>query len=457
MPTKRLSTELLVIGGGTAGLRIAMQAADHGYKTILCEGAEVGGTCLNRGCIPTKALLQASHTYRAIHEAKALGITATPRLNVTILMRWVNGIIQEGRDHIELAIKKQKLLTLIRANARFIGKNEVRAGNTRIRAKKIIIATGAVTAIPPIKGLNKVPYLTSDDLFTLKRLPGSIAIIGGGYIAMECATFFAQLGSKVTILEKLPHILGMLDDDIRSPLQKHYEEQGMAIHTSVDLDEVRKQKEKIAVAYIKAKKRFTLVADTLLVATGRVPNTAHLDLQKAGIGLGEHKEIPVNAFFQTKNPSIYAVGDVNGKSLFAHAAKREGILALQNALDDAKNSLDYNLVPWAVFTEPPVAGIGLSEMQARGARCKIGIMKAPFSGAGRAKIMGETIGFVKIVYNQESRNILGAVILGAHADDLIHEIAAVMNSSSPTVDVIKKTIHTHPTLSEVFDGLREVR
>jgi pyruvate/2-oxoglutarate dehydrogenase complex dihydrolipoamide dehydrogenase (E3) component len=445
--------EVMIIGGGTGGLRLALQAAKT-HSTILFEPGAMGGTCLNTGCIPTKALLHAAHLFEQTKNLSEFGITATPKLNFTKLMGRMQGIVSFGREHAEQSVKKNDNLTLVKAKATFLGKDTVIANGKRYTASKIVIATGASNFVPPIPGLKNVEFLDNEKLMSLKKLPKSVTLIGGGYISMEFATFFRALGSKVTVLEAMPSILGMLDEDVRDVLQETYESKRITFHTNAKISDIAQKAGKITISFSIDDKKKTITSEALVVATGRKANTATLNLANAGVGISNRGAIEVNEFLQTSNPHIFAMGDCTTLPMFAHAVKRESKVILTNlAAKRIKDLQKTNLkiMPWVVFTNPNVAGVGLSEKQAIEQKKKFSIKKIPFKRVGRARIIGETEGFVKIIYEIKTNVILGAAIVGPSADTLLHEIVAVMNSKEPTMDVISRSIHAHPTLSEVFD------
>jgi pyruvate/2-oxoglutarate dehydrogenase complex dihydrolipoamide dehydrogenase (E3) component len=445
--------EVMVIGGGTGGLRLALQAAKT-HSTILFEPNAMGGTCLNTGCIPTKALLHAAHLFEQTKNLSEFGITATPKLNFTKLMARMQGIVAFGREHSEQSVIKSDNLTHIRAYASFVGKDTVIANGKQFTASKIIIATGASNFVPPIPGIKDVDFLDNEKLMSLETLPKSVTLIGGGYISMEFATFFRALGSKVTVLEAMPSILGMLDEDVRDTLKDVYVSKGVIFHTNAKISDVVQKTGKITIKFTVGDKSKTVTSESLVVATGRKANTATLNLANAGVGISNRGAIEVNEFLQTSNPHIFAMGDCTTLPMFAHAVKRESKVILTNIAAKRKKDLEktrLNIMPWVVFTNPNVAGVGLSEKQALDQKKKFTIKKIPFKRVGRASIIGETEGFVKIIYEVKTKVILGAAIIGPSADTLLHEIVAVMNSKEPTIDVISRSIHAHPTLSEVFD------
>jgi len=446
-----MKKDVIIIGGGTAGLRLAMKLTNAGKSVALFETGNLGGlggTCLNVGCIPTKALLHASSLFRESKDLAKFGIKVNSEFNFRKLVERVKGIVKEGQDHIKKSIKRKNLTVVMKA-ASFINEDTVKAGNVTCSADHIIISTGSKNAIPPIKGLDRVPFLTNETVLDMKRFPKSIIMIGGGYICMEFATFFRELGAKVTILEKAPDILMMLDEDVREELKSLYKD--MTIHTDADIHECRKKKQ-FEVDYTVKGKKLKIKADALFVSTGRVPNTEHLDLKNAGVEVDHHCNIIVNEKLQTTNRKIYAVGDCNGKAMFAHAAKRESAIVLHNILNEQKQEMFHDLIPWAVFTHPPIAGVGMNIHMVESKGIPYEVKKSYFT-IGRAEIIAHTDGFVKVIIEKGTGKILGAFIIGINADDMIHEFVAVMNSASPTFETIKKTIHVHPTLSEVMENL----
>lgn len=439
-----MKCDLLVIGGGTSGLRVAINAAMNGKKTILAEPGKLGGTCLNRGCIPTKAMIHAASLYADCKDSSWLGIQGKPTLNFNKLMQRVRHLVKEGRDHIDGSLPIPRL-TILRSKARFLDHKRVQVGKHVIEPYKVIIATGGRPAVAPINGIDGVPYWTSDDIIKIKTKPRSLIILGGGYISMEFAAFFTNIGTKVTIVERWDRPLKALAPDMTSLLQERYEKRGVNFLLGTDVLGVRTRGKSVELEYKKGRKKHTVKADHLLVATGRAPNI-DMDLDKAGIRVGKRDVIEVDSYLRTSNRNVFAIGDVNGRAPFAHAAKREGTIALHNAFSTRLQRMDWEGVPWAVFTDPPVAGVGVLPGQVP---ANHELIRAEYSDVGRAAVMGKRDGFITVYVEKGTGKILGCYIVGARADDLIHEYAAVMHSTSPTIDTIRKTIHIHPTLSEI--------
>lgn len=450
--------DLIVIGGGTGGLRLALRAAHAGLKTAIVDSSQkLGGTCLNTGCIPTKALLHAAELYRACNEAGTFGIEIREvKANFKKIMARMRSIVAEGQAHIAKSVKARGL-TVFHERAAFVNAKTLQAGKRLLHAGKFVVATGAHPIVPNIRGLDSLEQgqaMVSDDVLHLNALPSSLAIIGGGYIALEFATFFSALGTKVTILEHGSRILKELDSDVTTLIETAYKKQGIQFLKGCLIQEVVRAAGSVSITCAQEGKPRLVNASHLLVATGRAPNTFGLCLEKAGVKLNEHGGIVVNEMLETATPGIYAFGDVIGKAPFAHAAKRESYIVMENVLHETGLRMLFDAVPWAVFTHPPIAGIGMSEEKAWAAGIPYGVQKAAFERAGRAAIMRQTSGFVKLVYERKSRKLLGACCVGPRADDIIHEFVAFMLMNA-TIDDVHAAIHIHPTLSEVVEALQE--
>ncbi|MDO8480927.1 MAG: NAD(P)/FAD-dependent oxidoreductase [Nanoarchaeota archaeon] len=440
-----MNYDVILIGGGTAGLAGALRLAEAGKEVLLAEPKALGGTCLNTGCIPSKAMLHASEVFVQCGKAGELGILARPRVDFKKLMARVRGFVSEGQEGIRQSMPHRNL-TVLRHKARLVGKRSVEIAGKTYSAKRIIIATGSVNLNPAIPGLDAAKHYTNENILTLKKLPKRVLCVGGGYISMEYATFFSQLGSKVTILEAGAHVLGMLDDDARKELLGA--NTALNIVTKTNIRRIRESRGTIIVDL--PTRSFT--GDALIVAAGRVPHTAGLNLASAGVDTDERGAIKVDEQFRTANRRVYAVGDCTGRAMFAHTAKREIDFVIHRLLNTESRIPDLGLVPWVVFTSPPVAGVGLSEREAKKKGFHTGTLKAPFSYVGRAAILGQERGFAKLVYDLKTGKILGSTIVGPRADDLIHELTALMNMNA-TVRDLRMVIHAHPTLSEIFSEL----
>lgn len=453
-----VTCELLVIGGGTGGLRLALMAAREGHETVIADPGVLGGTCLNTGCIPSKTLLHAAELFHEMRRAQEFGLhTSNVSADFAAVMQRMHRIVYEGQEHVKESVNNRKHLRVVKGKAAFVSRNAVQVGQARVKAKRVVIATGARPVVPKISGIEQVKAMVSDDVLELREQPRSLLVIGGGYIALELATFFNALGTEVVVIEHNPRILKEVDEEVTQLLQRLYEKRGVRFLLGREIVRVEKEKAGVKVVVKQGEKgrEEHIAGEKLLVATGRAPNSAGLILEKAGVKVNERGGIEVNEFLETSQQGIYAMGDVTGRAPFAHAAKRESYLVLHNAFGRKKEAMPFSLVPWAIFTYPPIAAVGLSEAKAKEQKLKYGMQRAEFARAGRATVMGKTEGFVKVLYEKKTRKILGAVIIGARADDLIHEYVALLTAGA-TIDTLHRVIHIHPTLSEVNEALSDV-
>lgn len=445
-----MRAEVLVIGAGTAGLRTAMTASSNGLKTVLVGDGQIAGTCLNTGCIPTKTMLYAAEQMASAKKPR-VGVSLSAKPNFAAIMRRVRAISKEGRDHATKAVKANKNLTYLEGRATFAAKNVVEVGQYRIVAERIIVATGTKAFIPPIPGLNDVPFMTNEEVVELTKKPRHVMLLGGGYISCEYATFFARLGIKVTIIERGDGVLSVLDEDIRKPIRQSLESMGVRILTNAVASKVT-HKKGIYTVTLTAKSARRVTGDCLVVCCGRVPNTQGLGLENAHIKINKRGFIETDLTCRTSNKSVYAIGDVNGVSLFAHTAKREGWIALEHILFEKHSRMDYDKIPWAVFTAPVAAGVGMSEFQLQANNESYEVLEAEFSHCGKAKIIQEDEGKVKVLH--QKGKIVGAFIVGPQADNLIHEFVALMHMGKMGVATLQRMVHAHPTLAEVCESLR---
>jgi dihydrolipoamide dehydrogenase len=446
--------DLIVIGGGTGGLRAAYKSALAGYKTALIDPGVLGGTCLNTGCVPTKAMLYASGLFDNSKRLRGLGINVgKPKVNFKGLMKRVLGIVGSGQRHVEESVKT-KNLEVVREKASFVGPQTIKAGKIEFFGKKIIIATGSRYRRLKVNGSEEVFCMDVAEVLKLKKLPKSIAIIGAGYIAMEFATFFNQLGVDVTVIESENRILPFVDSEVSGEVFEEYEKKGVKFRLRSEVVELgNRGRLKGLVIKDSSGKKFKIFVDEILIAIGRISSTEDLDLKKSGVEVDSAGAIKVNDFLRTTNKNIYAIGDVIGKAPFAHAARTEALIALENSMMNGKKKMDFSKVGWSVFTSPPISGVGMSETELKKNKIKYGVLRSKFSETGRAVVMGKTTGLLKVFYEKKTDKILGAVIFGVRADDLIHEFVTLLHFRG-TVKKMREIVHVHPTVSEVIGALR---
>lgn len=435
-----LETDICVIGGGSGGLSVAAGASQMGAPTVLIEGGEMGGDCLNYGCVPSKALLAASHHAHAWTTAAPFGIRATaPEVDFPAVIDHVHGVI-DGIAPVDSQERFEGLgVTVIREWARFIDERTVQAGETRIRARRFVIATGSSPVAPPIPGLDSVPYLTNETIFDNREQPEHLLVIGGGPIGLEMAQAHRRLGSRVTVLEAF-RAFGKDDPELTAIALRRIRADGVDIREGVKIAAVE------AGPVIVLEDGERIEGSHLLVAAGRKANVERLDLDAAGI---EHtgKGIRVDACLRTTNRRVYAIGDVAGGLQFTHVAGYHAGIAIRNILFRLPARAKTDIVPWVTYTDPELAWVGAQEDEAREANGEINILRWPFAENDRASAERLGSGFVKVITTRKGR-ILGAGIVGAHAGELIG-LWALAISKGMKIGDIAGTVLPYPTLGEV--------
>lgn len=445
--------DLAIIGGGPAGYVGAIRAAQLGGSVVLIEKDKLGGTCLNVGCIPTKALITSAEVYKECQKATEFGVyVENAKAHFAKMVRRKDQIVSELRAGVEYLIRNNKV-TLKRGIGRLKSKGEIEVIYSAsdevedVRADKIMIATGSETAFLPVPGIDLAGVITSTEALELEAVPQDIVIIGGGVIGIEFGSLFATLGSKVTIIEMMPTILPGFDQEITKRLKAMLVRTGVSIHTRAKLREIVEEREggSKEVLFGDGEKTYEVESEIVLVATGRKPFTKELGLEVVGIEMKDGA-ILVDEYLKTSVDGIFAAGDVIGGHMLAHVAFEEGKVAVENALSQRKK-MDYKSVPKCVFSSPEVASVGLSEEEAKEKGMSVKVSKFPFSANPRAVTMGETTGVVKIISERNTGRIVGFHIIGPRAADLIAE-GALAVQIGVTADELGRTIHAHPTLPE---------
>jgi len=444
------SYEIVVIGGGPGGYVSALHAAELGKKTALIEADFLGGTCLNRGCIPSKTYLKHSEVIEQIEKARDWGIeTGALTFSFDKMKKRKDEVIERLRGGIAFLLKQGKIDVYNGYGSLLAGgrvKVKTESGEETIQADKVIIATGSTPSVPPIPGLDSVQYDTSDTIFDLLDIPKSVIIIGGGVIGVEFATIFASLKTEVTIIEAAHRIVPTEDAEASKFLANILKKKGIKLHVGAKVQKVEETSGVKTVVCVDAKgKELSLEAETLLVSTGRRPNlsaTKEVSLEQNG------PFIQVNDQMETSMANVFAVGDVIGGWQLAHAASAEGVVAANNAAG-ALDRIDYKVMPRCIYTLPEIASVGLSEEEARKQGIEVLTEKFDFSGSGKAISAGEPEGFTKVIFEAKYGEIIGVVMAGAHVTEMISEASAFMYLEG-TVEEAAKMIHPHPTISETF-------
>ncbi len=440
--------DLAIIGGGSAGYVAAIRAADLGLSVLLVENRELGGTCLNRGCIPTKALLKSAEIYREAQESKIFGINVPEvSYHLSAINEWKENCIRRLVQGVDFLLKSRRVV-VERGTGRLVDTNtvEVTRGEDKayFKARDIIIATGSEPAMIPAFKIDRVNVLTSDEALNVDSIPEDILIVGAGAIGIEFANFFSAFGSKVTIVEMMPQVVPTLKDKrIATLVQRILNKKGVDVKLGAKIENIEIKDNGIVHSTLDTGE--TLQNHKVLVSIGRKLNSDGLGLEDAGVKI-DRGRIIVDEYLRTNVPHIYAVGDVTGGLLLAHKAQKEGeVVAEVIAGKDVK--MDYRVVPWAIFSTPEIASVGLTEEEAAEEGIAFSVGEFPFVANGKAVTMNETDGIVKVVARKDNSQILGAQIVGPDASVIISELALAVQMRV-TLQDIAKTIHTHPTLPE---------
>ena len=448
--------DLVVIGAGPGGYTAAIKAAQLGMKTAIVEkGKNLGGTCLNVGCIPSKALLSSSELFHeAQHGFKSHGIKAEGvTMDVAAMMKRKNGVVRKMSRGIDYLMNKNGI-EHVSGSGRIVnaGEVEVTGGEAArtLKTKRILIATGSSVSGLPFLEFDGETVLSSDHAIALGQAPESMIVIGGGAIGLELGSVWARLGTKVTVVEFLPRIAAMFDEDITQALQKLLQKQGLKFHLGTGVESAEKTKTGIKLTAAKGDKSLELEAEKVLVAVGRKPNTDGLGAAEAGVELDERGRIQTDAEWQTNVPGIYAIGDVIAGPMLAHKAEQEAVAAVERMAGKA-GRVNYDTIPWVIYTAPEVAAVGLTEAEAKEKGHEVSVGAFPFQANGRAVAGARADGSAKIIADKATDRVLGAQILSANASELIAEAVLLMEFDGSAED-LARTIHAHPTMSE---GLRE--
>ena len=448
--------DLLVIGAGPGGYTAAIKAAQLGMKTAIVEkGKNLGGTCLNVGCIPSKALLSSSELFHeAQHGFKSHGIKAEGvTMDVAAMMKRKDGVVRKMARGIDYLMNKNGI-EHVSGSGRIVnaGEVEVTGGEaTRtLKTKRILIATGSSVSGLPFLEFDGETVLSSDHAIALGQAPESMIVIGGGAIGLELGSVWARLGTKVTVVEFLTRIAAIFDEDITQALQKLLQKQGLKFHLGTGVESAEKTKTGIKLTAAKGDKSLELEAEKVLVAVGRKPNTDGLGATEAGVELDERGRIRTDAEWQTNVPGIYAIGDVIAGPMLAHKAEQEAVAAVERMAGKA-GRVNYDTIPWVIYTAPEVAAVGLTEAEAKEKGHEVSVGAFPFQANGRAVAGAHADGLAKVIADKATDRVLGTQILSANASELIAEAVLLMEFDGSAED-LARTIHAHPTMSE---GLRE--
>jgi pyruvate/2-oxoglutarate dehydrogenase complex dihydrolipoamide dehydrogenase (E3) component len=453
MPT---SFDAIVIGTGQAGPALAARLAGARMKVAVIERDRFGGTCVNDGCTPTKAMVASAYAARMAARAEEYGVQlpGAPQVDMKRVQARKDAIVATSSANVEKWMRGLEGATVYRGHARFSGPNRVRVGDEELNAQRIFIDVGGRPLVPKMPGLDQVPYLTNVSLMGVDFLPEHLIVIGGSYIGLEFGHMFRRFGSRVTIVEMAPRLIAREDEDVSQAMKDILEAEGVEIRLNAECLEAARVGNEVEVGVGCAEGAPRIRGSHLLLAVGRVPNTEDLGLEAAGIAKDKRGYIEVDDALRTTNPNVWALGDCNGKGAFTHTAYNDYEIVADNLLSDASRKWTDRIPVYALYTDPPLGRVGMSEAEIRKAGVKALVGKRPMTRVARAVEKGETHGFLKIHVEADSKRILGAALLGTSCDEAAHSLIDAVYARTPVTE-FQRHVRIHPNVSELLPTVLE--
>lgn len=447
----RQNFDAIVIGAGQAGPFIAARLAQAGKQVALIERKLFGGTCVNTGCMPTKTMVASAYAAHLARRAADYGVVTNAPVGIDMkrVQARAAEVTLNARTGLEGWLKSMPGCTVIEGQARFESANTVRVGEQLLTAPTIFINVGGRANVPNMPGVNTVPFLTNTTILQLDFVPKHLVVVGGSYIGLEFAQMFRRFGSKVTIVEQSPRLIGREDEDVSLAIATILENEGIALRTHAECISLAAHAEGVEVHVSCTQGTPTVVGSHVLLAVGRVPNTHDLGLDRAGVEVDARGYIKVDDHLQTNVPGVFALGDCNGRGAFTHTSYNDFEIVAANLIDGEDRRVSQRIPAYALYIDPPLGRVGMTEAQARASGRKLLIGTRPMSKVGRAIEKGETQGFMKVIADAQSKRILGASILGVGGDEAIHGVIDVMNADVPYLK-LQQAVPIHPTVSELI-------
>jgi pyruvate/2-oxoglutarate dehydrogenase complex dihydrolipoamide dehydrogenase (E3) component len=445
--------DAIVIGTGQAAPALCARLDREGLKTALVERKLLGGTCVNVGCIPTKTLVASARAAHVARRGAEYGFSAG---EVRVDMRAVKGrkdsVVKQSSDGVANWIAGMKNVTLIRGHARFSARRTVSVNGRTLEAERVFINVGGRALVPDIPGVKEVPYLTNTTMMEVDFLPEHLVIVGGSYIGLEFAQMYRRFGSKVTVVERMAKLLPREDDDVAQEIRAVLEREGVGIRTGAECMALSKRGDRVVVGLQCRGGEPVAEGSHVLLAVGRLPNTHDLGLEKAGIESDARGYIKVDDELRTSAEGVWALGDANGKGAFTHTSYNDYEIVAANLFDGEARRVSDRIPAYALFIDPPLGRAGMNEAEARASGRRVLAGKMPMTRVGRAREAGETQGFMKVLVDADSKELLGAALLGLNADEIVHSILDVMYAKKPYT-TIQRAMHIHPTVTELIPTL----
>ena len=443
--------DAIIIGSGQAGPSLAFRLAAAGMKVAVAERNLVGGTCVNTGCTPTKALVASAYAAQMARRGAEYGVVTAGEVGVD--MRRVkarkDAIVAQSRDGLAAALDNAANISLFRGHARFVSPREVEIGDERLRAERIFVNVGGRALVPDMPGIDQVPYLNNSSMMAIDVLPPHLIIVGGSYIGLEFGQMYRRFGSEVTIIEMAPRLVHREDADVSAAIRDIVEHDGVRIRLNAECISLATRGKDIVAKVDCIEDAPEVVGSHLLLAVGRRPNTDDLGLDQAGIRCDERGYIVVDDQLQTNVPGIWALGDCNGKGAFTHTAYNDFEIVAANLLDHDRRQVSDRTPAYALYTDPPLGRVGMTMSEARNSGRSVLVGERPMTRVARAIEKGETQGFMRILVDRDTKEILGASLLGTGCDEAVHSILDLMNAKAP-YPIMQRAMHIHPTVCELL-------
>jgi pyruvate/2-oxoglutarate dehydrogenase complex dihydrolipoamide dehydrogenase (E3) component len=446
--------DAIIVGAGQAGPPLAGRLTAAGVTVALIERKLVGGTCVNTGCMPTKAMVASAYAAHLARRAADYGVALSGPVGVDMkaIKARKDKVSNDARANLEAWIAGMKGCTLFRGHARFESANRIRVGDDLLSADKIFLNTGGRASVPDLPGVGTIDYLTNSSMMDLDALPRHLVVVGGSYVSLEFAQMFRRFGSEVTVIEKGPRLISREDEDVSATIKSILENEGIKVHLGADAISFAKKGGDVAVTFSAGTP--PAIGTHVLLALGRKPNTDDLDLEKAGVEVDKRGFITVDDQLRTSVPGIWAMGDCNGKGAFTHTSYNDFEIVAANLLDNDPRRVGDRIEAYALYIDPPLGRCGMTEAAAKKSGRKVLVGQRPMSRVGRAVEKGETQGFMKILVDADTREILGCSVLGPGGDEAVHCVLDLMYAKAP-VSVLQRAVHIHPNVAELLPTIAQ--